>query len=134
MPEKAEREIKKRGGAVRYRTLKQGDKTMTCAVTKRAGPQGGKTVCWAKESVKSKIDRLFEEREDVTDYSAYEEPRLSPNQIQQTNDMVRRAIVPVRIDRNPDTMNDLYAALQRRRQARSMKSKPVDGSWLKLGL
>lgn len=45
MPEK---ELKKRGGVSRYRTIKKGGKTLTCAVTKKKGPRGGKTVCWEK--------------------------------------------------------------------------------------
>lgn len=43
MPEK---QIKARGGAVRYRTIKRAGKTLRCAVVKRKGPKGGKTVCW----------------------------------------------------------------------------------------
>jgi len=41
-----EARIKARGGAVRYRTIKKGKKTLTCAVTRRKGPHGGRTVCW----------------------------------------------------------------------------------------
>lgn len=40
-----EEEIKKRGGAVRWRTKKlPGGKYTRVAVTKKAGPRGGKTV------------------------------------------------------------------------------------------
>lgn len=46
MPEWAEKKIKSRGGATRWRTVKKGGKTLRCAVTKKAGPQGGKTVCY----------------------------------------------------------------------------------------
>lgn len=49
MPKAAERQIKNQGGAARYRTVKSGDKTMTCAVTRKTGPKGGKTVCWPKK-------------------------------------------------------------------------------------
>lgn len=55
MPKSAEREIKKRGGVARYRTVKKDGKTMTCAVTKKAGPRGGRTVCWNKESLVDQI-------------------------------------------------------------------------------
>lgn len=54
--------------------------------------------------------------------------------ITQSNDMVRRAIASVRIDRNPYTMNQLYSALRRRRMARELHSRPQSGHWLKLGL
>lgn len=57
MPKSAENQIKRQGGAARYRTVKSGDKTMTCAITRKAGPKGGKTVCWAKES-RDDIDKL----------------------------------------------------------------------------
>jgi len=46
MPKAAERKIARQGGASKYRTVKKGSKTMTCAVTKKKGPRGGKTVCW----------------------------------------------------------------------------------------
>lgn len=46
MPKKAEDKIKRQGGVERYCTIKKDGKTMTCAVTKKAGPQGGRTVCW----------------------------------------------------------------------------------------
>lgn len=49
MPKAAEKQIKKQGGAARYRTIKKGGKTMTCAVTRKQGPSGGKTVCWPKK-------------------------------------------------------------------------------------
>lgn len=47
MPKSAEKKIRKQGGASKYRRVKKpGGGTMTCAVTKRKGPRGGKTVCW----------------------------------------------------------------------------------------
>lgn len=46
MPRATERKIKKRGGAVRWRMIKRGGHLMRCAVTKKAGPRGGKTVCY----------------------------------------------------------------------------------------
>jgi len=46
MPKSAEKKIKKQGGVSKYRTVKSGNKTLTCAITKKAGPKGGKTVCW----------------------------------------------------------------------------------------
>lgn len=45
-----EAEIKARGGALRYRTVKRAGETFTCAVTRKAGPKGGKTICWKKGS------------------------------------------------------------------------------------
>lgn len=48
MPKSAEKKIKRQGGAVRYRTVKKNGKTLTCAVTRKAGPAGGKTVCWKR--------------------------------------------------------------------------------------
>jgi len=48
VPAKAEKAIKARGGTTRYRTLKTGGKTMTCAITREKGPRGGKSVCWKK--------------------------------------------------------------------------------------
>jgi len=41
----AERKIKARGGAVRWR-MKKTNGLLRCAVTKRKGPRGGKTVCY----------------------------------------------------------------------------------------
>jgi hypothetical protein len=41
-----EAKIKARGGAMRYRTIKSGGKTLKCAITRRKGPRGGKTICW----------------------------------------------------------------------------------------
>ncbi len=46
MPKSAERKIKARGGAKRWRVIKRNGKTLRCAITKKAGPQGGKTVCY----------------------------------------------------------------------------------------
>lgn len=51
MPAEAEKQIKKQGGVARYRTLKKDSKLFTCAVTRKEGPKGGRTVCWPKESV-----------------------------------------------------------------------------------
>ena len=56
MPKKAEQQIKAQGGASRYRTIKSGDKTMTCAITKKKGPKGGKTVCWPKHVKEGRDD------------------------------------------------------------------------------
>lgn len=53
MPKAAERQIKRQGGTARYRTVKSGGETMTCAVTKKAGPRGGRTVCWKKGTSES---------------------------------------------------------------------------------
>lgn len=43
-----EAEIKNRGGALKYRTIKRGKTTLTCAITKKKGPEGGKTICWKR--------------------------------------------------------------------------------------
>ncbi len=45
-----EAKLKARGGVVRYRTIKKGKKTLTCAVTRKKGPRGGRTVCWKRGS------------------------------------------------------------------------------------
>jgi len=53
MPEEAEREIEKRGGAKRWRTVKLPDgRYMHVAVTREKGPSGGTTV--ASETKESK--------------------------------------------------------------------------------
>lgn len=49
MPAAAERKIKSQGGAVRHRTIHRGDKTFTVAVTRKEGPQGGRTVVWERK-------------------------------------------------------------------------------------
>lgn len=49
MPRSAEKKIRKQGGAVRHRTIKKGGKTLTCAITRKKGPSGGRTVCWPKK-------------------------------------------------------------------------------------
>lgn len=42
-----EREIRQRGGAVRYRTIKTPDgRTLKVAVVRKKGPRGGRTVAW----------------------------------------------------------------------------------------
>ena len=46
MPKAAEKKIKSRGGAKKWRTIKKGGKTLRCAVTRKSGPKGGKTVCY----------------------------------------------------------------------------------------
>lgn len=67
MPANSERQIQRRGGAARYRTIKSGDKTMTCAVTRKPGPQGGRTVCWERPKktqehlVRAAVDALLQE-------------------------------------------------------------------------
>jgi hypothetical protein len=55
----------------------------------------------------------------------------------QTNHVVRRAIIRVRLlGRSIETMNELYSELHWRRSTRSaMKVKrPVSDHWIKLGL
>lgn len=39
-----EREIRKRGGAKRWRTIKVNGKTIKIAIVRKAGPRGGHTV------------------------------------------------------------------------------------------
>lgn len=46
MPTAIEKEIERRGGAIRYRTVKRGGKTFRVAVVRKPGPHGGKTVEW----------------------------------------------------------------------------------------
>lgn len=46
MPKAAERKIKARGGAKRWRMKKVDGKMLRCAITKKSGPQGGQTVCY----------------------------------------------------------------------------------------
>lgn len=48
MPKSAERKIERQGGASKYRTVKKDGHTFTCAITKKEGPKGGRTVCWRK--------------------------------------------------------------------------------------
>lgn len=60
MPKAAEKQIRRQGGTARYRTLKKGDKTMTCAVTKKAGPRGGHTVCW-EDSPEEIVRKLLDD-------------------------------------------------------------------------
>lgn len=72
MPKKAEKQIKRQGGTARYRTIKSGDKTLTCAITRKEGPRGGKTICWPKKKHRSEsVERikamivLLDERDDL---------------------------------------------------------------------
>jgi len=48
MPLVVDRKIKRQGGAKKYRTIKKGKTTLTCAITRKEGPKGGKTVCWKR--------------------------------------------------------------------------------------
>lgn len=45
MPKAAERKIKSRGGAKRWR-MKKTNGLLRCAVTRKRGPRGGQTVCY----------------------------------------------------------------------------------------
>jgi hypothetical protein len=58
MPEK---EIKKRGGAIRYRTKKLDGKYIHIAVVPQAGPRGGHTIAGPVHEKKSS-QRKFEEK------------------------------------------------------------------------
>ena len=50
-----EAEIKKRGGAIRYRTKKlPGGKYIHLAITRKPGPEGGKTVAGPVHRLKAK--------------------------------------------------------------------------------
>ena len=52
-----EAEIKKRGGAKRYRTLKlPGNKFVHLAIVKKAGPKGGHTVAGPVRKKKAELD------------------------------------------------------------------------------
>ena len=46
MPGDVEREIERRGGAIRYRTFTRGGKPFRVAVVRKPGPKGGHTVEW----------------------------------------------------------------------------------------
>jgi hypothetical protein len=48
-PARLERAARRRG-ILRYRTLGHGRKRVTCAVVRKRGPRGGRTVCWPRES------------------------------------------------------------------------------------
>jgi hypothetical protein len=60
MPEKFEREVKARGGAVRWRNKSlPGGKYLKIAVTREKGPEGGKTVAYEKTKKTSEsIERI----------------------------------------------------------------------------
>jgi len=62
MPKSAEKKIKKQGGTARYRTIKKDGKTMTCAITKKAGPKGGHSVCWDRTESRAAdiVNRLLD--------------------------------------------------------------------------
>jgi len=53
MPKAAKRKIKARGGAVRWR-MKKTNGLMRCAITKKAGPRGGRTVCYKVRKKKNR--------------------------------------------------------------------------------
>lgn len=46
MPKAVERKIKARGGVRRWRMKKVGGKLFRCAITKKAGKRGGKSICY----------------------------------------------------------------------------------------
>ena len=52
MPRAAEKKIKSRGGAKRWRMKKQDGQLLRCAVTNKPGPEGGQTVCYKVPSKK----------------------------------------------------------------------------------
>lgn len=54
MPKAAERKIKARGGAIRWRMKRVNGKLLRCAVTKKAGKRGGKTVCYKVRTKKKR--------------------------------------------------------------------------------
>lgn len=50
MPKWAEDEIKRRGGAIRYRTVRRkGGREWRVAIVRKKGPRGGRTVSWELE-------------------------------------------------------------------------------------
>jgi len=52
MPKK---EVKRRGGSIRTRTVKIGkNKYMHCEIVRRKGPRGGRTVCGPVKTKKNK--------------------------------------------------------------------------------
>ncbi len=54
MPKAAERKIKARGGAMRWRIIKRDGKTLRCAITRKPGKRGGRTVCYTIKTKKRK--------------------------------------------------------------------------------
>lgn len=46
MPTPIDKEIAARGGVVRWKTRKSGDRTFRIAVVKKTGPRGGKTLSY----------------------------------------------------------------------------------------
>ena len=54
MPRWAEKLAKKRGGVTRYRVIKRDGQTLRCMVTRKAGPKGGKTICYKISTKKKK--------------------------------------------------------------------------------
>lgn len=91
MPASAEKQIKKQGGTARYRTLKKGDKTFTCAVTKKAGPKGGRTVCWPKEALVARATACLLEDDAIADDFGAEE--LLNSVPEMPDELVRSALV-----------------------------------------
>jgi hypothetical protein len=51
------KKIRRRGGAIRFRTAKHDGKLFRVAVTRKRGPRGGRTVEWEVP-----INRLFKSR------------------------------------------------------------------------
>ena len=64
MPAKADKTVKARGGVAKYRSMKKGDKLFTCAVTRKNGPRGGKSVCWKRHESLSAAEVAGELLED----------------------------------------------------------------------
>lgn len=48
-PARLERAARRRG-ILRYRTIGRGRRRVTCAVVRKRGPRGGRTVCWPRET------------------------------------------------------------------------------------
>ena len=55
-----ERKVRRQGGVARHRTIIRGGEPFTCAVTRKEGPRGGRTVCWPHESVSVVAHRLVD--------------------------------------------------------------------------
>ena len=46
MPKWFDRKVRRRDGAIRWRNIKKGGRTFRCAITRKKGKRGGRTVCY----------------------------------------------------------------------------------------
>lgn len=57
MPKQAKRKARRRGGIARYRMMKKGGRLWRCMITRKAGPRGGRTICYRVRKRKRKKGR-----------------------------------------------------------------------------